>query len=107
MLTYNTDLHGKTVLVTGAAGFIGYHFIKKILDTSLKCYVIGLDNLNDYYDVSLKEFRLKELMKNSWRHRLGCAILSSIQMRIFKAIWLVFSIFWKHAGIRIETVNRV
>ena len=68
MLTFNTDLHGKTVLVTGAAGFIGYHFIKKILDASLNCYVVGLDNLNDYYDVSLKEFRLKELMKNSCFH---------------------------------------
>ncbi len=50
---------GKPVLVTGAAGFIGYHLAKRMLDDGHK--VIGIDNLNDYYDVSLKEARLDQI----------------------------------------------
>ena len=48
------------VLVTGSAGFIGYHFIKKLLDLK-KFKVIGLDNLNNYYDINLKKERNKIL----------------------------------------------
>ena len=49
----------KTVLVTGAAGFIGYHVAKRCLEAG--CDVVGIDNLNDYYDVALKESRLADL----------------------------------------------
>ena len=49
----------RKVLVTGAAGFIGYHLSKRILDAGAS--VIGIDNMNDYYDVSLKEHRLSFL----------------------------------------------
>ncbi|WP_320128708.1 NAD-dependent epimerase/dehydratase family protein [uncultured Sphaerochaeta sp.] len=49
----------KTYLVTGAAGFIGFHLCRRLL--SLGCKVIGFDNLNDYYDVSLKQARLDQL----------------------------------------------
>ena len=49
----------KTILVTGAAGFIGFHLSKKLIKENFK--VIGLDNINDYYDVSLKYARLNEL----------------------------------------------
>lgn len=49
----------KKILVTGAAGFIGYHVTKNLLDKNYK--VFGIDNLNDYYDVSLKKNRLQEL----------------------------------------------
>ena len=45
------------ILVTGCAGFIGSHLVKKLL--SLKYEVIGIDNLNDYYDVNLKKTGLK------------------------------------------------
>lgn len=48
-------LNNKTILVTGSAGFIGYHTAKKLLETGYK--VIGADNFNDYYDPSLKEVR--------------------------------------------------
>lgn len=51
------------ILVTGAAGFIGYHLCKKLLEHNLS--VIGLDNLNNYYDQNLKTSRLKELEVNS------------------------------------------
>jgi UDP-glucuronate 4-epimerase len=48
------------VLVTGAAGFIGYHVARRLAETK-KCEVVGVDNLNDYYDVALKRARLAEL----------------------------------------------
>ena len=51
----------KTYLVTGAAGFIGFHLSKRLLSEG--CTVIGLDNLNDYYDVNLKKARLDILKK--------------------------------------------
>ena len=48
-----------SILVTGAAGFIGFHLCKKLLEKKFK--VIGLDNLNSYYDQDLKKSRIKEL----------------------------------------------
>ena len=48
----------KTILITGIAGFIGFHLAKKL---SVKFNIVGLDNLNDYYDIDLKKSRLKEL----------------------------------------------
>ncbi|MDC2978535.1 NAD-dependent epimerase/dehydratase family protein [Pelagibacteraceae bacterium] len=50
------------ILITGVAGFIGYHVAKKILKNNNK--VIGIDNINNYYDVNLKKNRIKELKKN-------------------------------------------
>lgn len=57
------DLNNKTVLVTGSAGFIGYYLAKRLLDEKKEIKVIGFDCVNDYYDVSLKEWRLKQLEK--------------------------------------------
>lgn len=56
-------LEKKTILVTGAAGFIGANLVRRICEESPSSTVIGIDNLNDYYDVTLKESRLKELEK--------------------------------------------
>ena len=51
----------KTILITGAAGFIGSNLAKRLLQENENIAVVGIDNMNDYYDVSLKEYRLKEL----------------------------------------------
>ena len=61
MLKYNIDLNGKTVLVTGAAGFIGSNLVKRLLAEFADIKVIGIDSITDYYDVRLKYDRLKEL----------------------------------------------
>ena len=55
------DLKGKTVFVTGSAGFIGSNLVLELLKTQSPIHIIGLDNMNDYYDVSIKEWRLKEI----------------------------------------------
>lgn len=54
-------LENKTILVTGAAGFIGSNLIKRVCEEEKHVTVIGIDNMNEYYDVSLKEYRLNEL----------------------------------------------
>ena len=52
-------MSSQNILVTGAAGFIGYHFSKSLLDDGYE--VLGIDNINDYYDPRLKEARLAKL----------------------------------------------
>lgn len=64
MLTPNVNLEKKTVLVTGAAGFIGSNLVNELFNTTEEITVVGLDSVNDYYDVSIKEYRLKEIEKN-------------------------------------------
>lgn len=57
------DLNNKTILVTGSAGFIGFYLSKRLLEEIKGVKVIGFDSVNDYYDVSLKEWRLDQLSK--------------------------------------------
>ena len=59
------DLKGKTILVTGAAGFIGSNLVKRLMNDVKDATIIGIDNMNDYYDVSLKEWRLEKLASGS------------------------------------------
>ena len=59
----NLKLKNKTVLVTGAAGFIGSNLVKCLLSRKEGIRIIGIDNMNDYYDVFLKEYRLNEIEK--------------------------------------------
>jgi len=61
MLPYNIDLTGKTVFLTGVAGFIGSNLAKQLLNTVNNIHIVGIDSMNDYYDVRLKEARLKEI----------------------------------------------
>ncbi len=65
MLPINVTLDSKTILVTGAAGFIGANLCKELLATVKGACVIGLDSVNDYYDISIKEYRLNELAQLS------------------------------------------
>lgn len=67
MLTSNVDLDNKVFLITGAAGFIGSNLVMELLRTQKDIHIVGLDNMNDYYDVSLKEWRLKEIEKIAGR----------------------------------------
>ena len=65
-------MNDKTILITGAAGFIGGNLAKELLKSTERSTIIGLDNMNDYYDVTLKEYRLAEIgkaaedSKSSW-----------------------------------------
>lgn len=61
MLTPNVNLKEKTVLVTGAAGFIGSNLVLELIRTVGKIKIVGIDNMNDYYDVSIKEYRLEKI----------------------------------------------
>ena len=61
MVNYNIDLTGKTILVTGAAGFIGSNLVKRLFNDVENIKVIGIDSITDYYDVNIKYERLKEI----------------------------------------------
>ncbi len=65
MLNNNINLTDKTILVTGAAGFIGCNLCKQLLNNFENIKVVGLDNMNDYYDVRIKEERLASLQTYS------------------------------------------
>lgn len=64
MVDFNVRLNGKTILVTGAAGFIGANLVKRLYAMEPDIHVIGIDSMNDYYDVRLKEHRLEQLLKH-------------------------------------------
>ena len=61
-------LKNKTVFVTGAAGFIGSNLVLKLLDTVSPVTIVGMDNLNDYYDVSIKNWRLDQIQASAAKH---------------------------------------
>ncbi len=91
MLTQNVFLENKTVLVTGAAGFIGANLVQQLLSTVEKIKIVGLDNMNDYYDVSIKKYRLSEIDKlassikdSRWEFIEGNIADKTLVERLFK-----------------------
>ena len=64
----NVSLENKTILVTGAAGFIGSNLVLELLKTQSPIHIIGIDNMNDYYDVTIKDWRLTEIEKCAADH---------------------------------------
>lgn len=57
----NVILTNKVILVTGAAGFIGSNLVLELLREAHPVHIIGIDNMNDYYDVFIKEYRLEQI----------------------------------------------
>lgn len=96
----------KNILVTGAAGFIGFHFCKKIL--SVKNYkVFGIDNLNSYYSVKLKKDRLNILKKNKnfTFSKIDISEMNSLKkFFLSKKIDIIFN-FAAQAGVRYSLIN--
>lgn len=68
MKPQNVSLEGNTILVTGAAGFIGSNLVLELLRTTTTIHIVGIDNMNDYYDVSIKEYRLTQIEKEVAKH---------------------------------------
>ncbi len=68
MLQTNINLQSKPILVTGAAGFIGANLVLELLRTQENVHIIGIDNMNGYYDVSIKDYRLSEIEKEAEFH---------------------------------------
>lgn len=64
----NVILKNKVIFVTGAVGFIGSNLVKELLCEVQPVHIVGIDNMNDYYDVSIKEYRLKQIEKLAEEH---------------------------------------
>ena len=85
MLQYNIDLNGKTILVTGAAGFIGANLVKRLLTGFENVKVVGIDSITDYYDVNLKYERLKEIesLSKDWAFIKGSIADKTLIEKVF------------------------
>ena len=64
MLLQNVSLHNKVILITGTAGFVGANLVMSLFNNIENSLIIGVDSVNDYYDVSLKEYRLQQIVSS-------------------------------------------
>ena len=87
------DLENKKILITGAAGFIGSYLVQEILRTVTPVTVIGIDNMNDYYDLSIKEYRLKEIEMLAAEHRESSWIFIKADISDKPVVDLLFQIY--------------
>ena len=108
MLEHNVSLEGKTVLVTGAAGFIGGNLVKRLFHDVEGVRVIGIDSLTDYYDVGLKQERLEEIesLSKDWTFVKGSIADKTLVGRIFteNRIAVVVNLA-AQAGVRYSITN--
>ena len=108
MLPYNVELDGKTVLVTGVAGFIGSNLVMRLFHDFRNIRVIGIDSITDYYDVNIKYERLKEIesLDRDWTFVRASIADKDVVKKIFSEnkISVVVN-FAAQAGVRYSITN--
>ena len=108
MVQYNVDLTGKTILVTGAAGFIGSNLVKRLFNDAKNIKVIGIDSITDYYDVNIKYERLKEIeaLGKNWTFVQYSIAKKEVVEKIFSENKIsVVVILAAQAGVRYSITN--
>ena len=108
MVQFNVNLEGKTVLVTGAAGFIGSNLVKRLFHDVKNIRVVGLDSITDYYDVNIKHERLNEIeaLNRDWRFvKANLADKATIDALFAEEKFAVVVNLAAQAGVRYSITN--